>query len=414
MIGISLSLFAFGQITHKESTLQEMLISFMSLFVIIAVSIWGKRNFVIFATLIGMLLGALITLIFEIATTAVELEVPELAILYWPMDMPSFSMGLVPGILTGTIGCLVRCTGDIVASAQMTDQKWKRPDYSQISRGVMADGLGSLFAGLIGVIGTNTYSGSVGLVAASRVASRRIGFFIAAGWIFLAVMPNSALIVIWIPKGIFGATLFFVALFVIRSGINLLGQRLFDTRKTILVGSALALGLSYDNINLRDAFLRAHVHESVSAILLLLISGILLNIFFRIGIKKTREQKFIVDVNSERINQFLLECGQAWSARSEAIFRASAVGEEVNEYLNHLENPPKELHMKVSFDELTIDIEFRWIGLSHEIGLSAISGNKDLDINLISKRLMWHHSDKLRVRTDVSGESYLQVQIDDH
>ena len=125
------------------------------------------------------------------------------------------------------------------------DRGWKRNNFQLMGAGTLADGLGTMFAGALGVLGVNTYSGSVGLCAATGVRSRHVGVLAGCGWILLGVVPGAAGLVASIPSGVLGAACLFSATFTIRIGAGMIAQRMFDAKRTFTVGCALVLGLSY-------------------------------------------------------------------------------------------------------------------------------------------------------------------------
>ena len=90
---------------------------------------------------------------------------------------------------------------DLTACQQLTDPNWKSPDFKAIRAGTLADGMGCVVAGVLGVLGTNTYSGSVGLAAANGVHARRVGIAAGVGWIALGFIPGAAGVLYAIPAG---------------------------------------------------------------------------------------------------------------------------------------------------------------------------------------------------------------------
>ena len=225
MLGLSLALLAINQMSPGGVTEHDSIIAIVSLGIMIGLSVWGRPSLGSLATLAGIAAGAALTLTSGFLAGS-EFSLPaDMAPLYWPMAMPNVSSILIPGIVTGALGCLIRCTGDIVASEQMCNPKWKRPDYGLISRGVFADGLGTVFAGLLGVMGTNSYSGSVGLVAASRIAARRVGYFRGSGLGPAGAHARFCADSRPVAEGHSGAALFYVSAYIVKSGISILSQR---------------------------------------------------------------------------------------------------------------------------------------------------------------------------------------------
>jgi NCS2 family nucleobase:cation symporter-2 len=71
---------------------------------------------------------------------------------------------LLPFIVAAFASTL-RAMGDITNCQRLNDKDWVRPDMKSLVGGVAANGLASIFCGLAGSSGPNTYSSSVRLSA---------------------------------------------------------------------------------------------------------------------------------------------------------------------------------------------------------------------------------------------------------
>ena len=205
-------------------------------------------------------------------------------------------------------------------------------DYDNIEAGVLADGLGTLAAGLIGTVGLNTYSASVGLAVATEVLSRRVAR-LGIGWILLAVLPGSSTLVLAIPQSVLGAALLFASAFIVLSGVSILGQRLLDARRTVTVGLGFLLGISFDEL---PAFYQQSLPPVVqsivgSSLVLGLLTALALNAVFQIGARKSTRLAWAPESGFEPMKQFLLESGGLAGARTDAIRRLVQLAEEFNE-----------------------------------------------------------------------------------
>ena len=139
--------------------------------------------------------------------------------------------------------------------------------------------------------------------------------------------------------------------------------------------------------------------------------AIVLNLVFRAGVRQTNSRKFAVEQNSETVKQFINECGRTWGARNDAIFRTSAVAEEVNEYLKGMENPAGSFELKISFNELAITLDFFWVK-EHPTVRAAVSPDDAID--QMPLRIIRHYSDRLVMREDKQGQTRMTIEIDDN
>src|SRR3954452_748130 len=134
----------------------------------------------------------------------------------------------------------------LTASQRMLDDDWKRPDMKPISRGVLADGLTVICAGICSVFAVNVSASSVGLTAATGVASRRVAYATSAIFVLMAFVPMVTRLLSMIPAPIVGATLVFTSCAILKNGVETIAARLYDTRKTLSVGLAIMAGLAVE------------------------------------------------------------------------------------------------------------------------------------------------------------------------
>ena len=83
-----------------------------------------------------------------------------------------------------TIGC-------ILTAQKVNDPHWVRAERRSIEGGVLADGVASLAAGLLGALPVNTSNSAVGLTAATGITSRVVAWPTAAILVLLGCSPDS-------------------------------------------------------------------------------------------------------------------------------------------------------------------------------------------------------------------------------
>jgi NCS2 family nucleobase:cation symporter-2 len=137
----------------------------------------------------------------------------------------------------GFVSCAVRLQGDPDADVMTAARK-----------GVLADGLGTVAAGLLGGLGVNASASSAGLILATKISSRRVGFVIAALLVLLGFQPHFAAALAIMPRGVIAAVLVFTSLFVLTNGMEMIVGAGISAEKTICVGLAVTGGLAFDLI----------------------------------------------------------------------------------------------------------------------------------------------------------------------
>ncbi|MEP9380541.1 solute carrier family 23 protein [Aquabacter sp. CN5-332] len=336
----------------------------VALFVMIGFTVWGAAGVRNLAVLIGLIAGVAFHILFDMHDLA---EKPDGAVWFsfptWPLAIPSFEMGLLPGFLAGSISCTLRAFGDIVVSQRANNREWKRPDYVSIQAGILGDGIGTVAAGMIGTMGLNTYSASVGLSVATEVFSRRVGLVIGFGWIALGLLPGSARLLFAIPENVLAAALLFASAFIVLSGISILGQRMVDRRRTIAVGLGFLAGLSFDQFPAVYAQYLPPALFSVlnSSLVLALFTALALNALFRIGSHQSYELIWHPADGSAQLKQFLLDSGAHAGARTDAVDRLVLAGEEFSEAAPSLSSSSA-ISVSARFDEYALTLSFAWTG----------------------------------------------------
>ncbi len=386
------------------------------LVVMVVLAAWGSPPWRAMAVLVGLAAGTVVHLALGLGAPRPEVSVkPLLELIRWPLVTPSFSIGLLPGFLAGALAAILRSFGDMVASQRANDPEWRRPDYPNIEAGVLADGLGTLFAGLIGTLGLNTYSASVGLAVATEVKARRVGLGVGIGWIALAFIPGSSVAVMAIPRPVLGAALLFASAFIVLSGISILGQRMLDARRTIVVGLGFLIGISFDEIpDFYARVLSASAQELLTSSLVLgLFTALVLNALFRIGAVKSRRLVWSPAQGHAILRQFLMDSAAADGARTEEVGRIAQIAEEFATAAPSLAEGPVEVTTR--FDEFVLDVSFAWTGGALQPGPAPTfdaSVDEEAMLNGVTFLLISRLADRTHRRILPDGRQELRCEVD--
>ncbi|TCK30271.1 xanthine/uracil permease [Ancylobacter aquaticus] len=422
MIGIILGIVALklivGYDTGHPLVLSQTGPALAALAIMIGVAVWGGPRLRTIAVLLGLGAGLALHLSFHQPVGAVHLDAGDFVPggLTWPLLTPRFDLVLVPGFLVGALACTLRAFGDVVASQKINDPDWKRPDYASIEAGILADGVGTLAAGMIGTMGLNTYSASVGLSVATEVLARRVVIGVGIGWIALAFLPRAATLLLVVPQGVLGAALLFAATFVVLSGISILGQRVLDARRTLTIGLALFLGLSFDDL---PGFYAEHLPPALqpfitSSLVLALLAALVLNALFRIGTRTIHRLSWSPRDGHAPLRHFLAEIGAREGVRAEALLRVTQLADEFAEAAPSL-SPTSLITVTARFDEYALELTFAWSGraLAPGPGLTLdIDADEDAQMNGVVFALMSRLADRLTARELPEGRHELTCRID--
>jgi NCS2 family nucleobase:cation symporter-2 len=310
--------------------------------------------------LIGLVVGYAAALIAGLvpATLFTANPAPMLAVPQFGHLGLSFDANLVLPFLVAALVSSVKSIAVVTACQRTNDANYIRPDLATINRGVLADGLVTALSGLMGTAPCNAASASPGLAAATGVTSRRVAYVIAGLMALLAFSPAAASVFSAIPDAVAGPILLFSACFVITSGVEVLASRLLDSRRILVIASAILAGTGAETVAARaNALPEALQQITASPLLLGTVVAFILNLVFRPGMR--RNSVLTLDAGSldiQQVHDFMDARGAAWGARPEAINRAGFALAELIESLVHHCKARGPIQVEARFNEFRIDL----------------------------------------------------------
>jgi nucleobase transporter 1/2 len=148
------------------------------------------------------------------------------------------------GMLAGYLASMIESIGDYYACARISEAPV--PTGNMISRGLGAEGLGCLVAGILQTgNGTTTYSENIGSIGLTKVASRRVVRCGAAVMLVIPVIGKFGAILATLPMPVVGAM--FVGLFGMIASVGLSNLQLVNlnnSRNLFIIGISFFCGLS--------------------------------------------------------------------------------------------------------------------------------------------------------------------------
>ena len=372
MVGITVIRFAslnfLGRGTEDTVTApSELFVAFLTLGVMVGLNVWSKGKLKMFCVLIGMAVGYLAAYILGLMSESQIQTVSDSPFLWFPATRHpgwSFSLFLVIPFFVAMVCSTLKSVGDLTLCQKINDADWKRPDMTNIGKGILADSIGCMAGGIFGGMGQSTSSSNIGLSIATATTSRIIAYAMGLLLIVLAFFPKLCGLFAIMPKPVLGATLIFAVSFMIVAGIQIIVSRMIDARKTFVVGISLIFGLSVDIIP--EVF--AHIHPWIrpifsSSLSLAAITALTLNFIFRIGIAKKVKLTIPPAIKSlDEVFEFMEKNGGAWGARRDVMSKATGATNEFLEAMieHNLTKDPIDIY--VTFDEFNLDVNVRYRG----------------------------------------------------
>lgn len=134
--------------------------------------------------------------------------------------------------------------GDMTATSQLSglapvgDEHWRR-----LSGGLLADGLTSTLSAAFGGFPSTTYAQNNGVIQLTGVASRRVGYVMAAILAVLGLVPAVGRWVTVVPPPVLGAVALMLFGLVAVSGLRLIATAGLGQREAAIVALSLGVGL---------------------------------------------------------------------------------------------------------------------------------------------------------------------------
>jgi NCS2 family nucleobase:cation symporter-2 len=375
-VGVTVAVLGFRYIIGSGSAQpigwQHWLVVGVTLGITVGLNVWADGQARMFCALIGMVAGYLAAIAtgllgsgdFQVLAALPLIAAPTLGHLGW-----SFSTAMTLPFVIGALAAALKAVGLLAVCQRINDAGWVRPDMTSLSRGVLADGLGNVLAGLLGSVGVNTSAPGVGLIAATGVASRVIGFAIGAMLIALAFFPMATGVLLVMPPAVIGASLVFGGCFILINGLQTITSRMLDARRTLVIGLAMSAGIAAEMIPNFAANVPSALQPIVSSSLVLgTITALLLNGLFRIGQRKRVSLTLDPSVpQPARLEEFFGESGRRWGARPDVMARVAFGINQAIEVIGDYCEPRGALEVEAQFDEFNLDVRIAYQGTALEL-----------------------------------------------
>jgi xanthine permease XanP len=342
-----------------------------ALAIMVGLNIWTTGRLKLFCILIGMVAGYAAAAAFglltwndlSVAFDRAAFAMPTASHISWAFDWEL----VVPFAVAG-LAAAMNTTATITTYQRLSDAEWVKPDMKSISRGVLADGIATVCAGLFGTYGLVVASANVGLVAATGVSSRVIAFACAALLLAIAVQPTLVGLLAIMPRPVMASALLFTAAFIMIGGIQIISSRVLDSRRTLVVGMGLA---TFIIVSVYPSAFAGVPHWAQTIVTTPLVAATLvalaLNLIFRMGIRRDVSMTFQSSRHSTAdITNFIERCAGMWGARRDVMNRVEfAVQQSVEAIVDvcEIDGP---IAVKMSYDEFVVGASIAYSGAALE------------------------------------------------
>src|SRR5580692_3907715 len=177
-------------------------------------------------------------------TASIWIQIP-LPLAYGFAFRPEFLIAFIlPYVIT-----TLETIGDVTATSQLSDEPISGPVYWQrIRGGVMGDSLNSLIAGLLNSFPSTTFAQNNGVIQLTGVATRQVGYWVAAALCLLGLIPEFGRWIALLPGPVLGAVTFLLFGFVATAGIRILQRVHLGHRELLIVAFSLGTGVGVQSV----------------------------------------------------------------------------------------------------------------------------------------------------------------------
>ncbi len=352
-----------------NNAVPHILTAALTLATLIILHVYVRHRLRLFTNLIGLAVGLVFSALagqldprdIELFHHAAWLSIPKVPLFGWDFQ-PEV---IIPFAVTGFVLALTSVGVQTIAQRN-NDRDWKGPDFVSISRGIRAEGVMHVLAGLLNALPMVASGGAVALAAASGCTSRTIAYWTGGLLILISFLPK--IIGFWflMPDSVTGAMFLFLATFTTVNGLQLVASRVLDARKVLAIGLGFVTAIAYEPLRalIEGAAPSLRLVTFSSFAMSVLVTVILLAVF-RIGNARRVVRRFPVGHTSHTdVSDFIEAEGGRWGARVDVVQRGAFTAAQAIDLIGqNLVDPARPvIEVATRYDDVVFDIAVRYEG----------------------------------------------------
>jgi xanthine permease XanP len=253
LLAVTVMPYAFMQFPSPapgESAWQAPLVAFVSLATILGFSFFGSNKLRLWAPVIGIVAGTLLSALFgdldvTRVTEAAWIGIPALSVPGLDLSFGPAFWSLLPAFVIVTVVGAIETFGDAIAIQRISNRNEVPVDFRTVQGALNADGLGNLLSGLLGTLPNTTYSTSISVVDLTGVAARKVGVFCGVLILVLAFFPKVSAAILSIPAPVVGSYILVLILLLFMHGVRMVARDGLTYEKGFIVGMGFWLGAGF-------------------------------------------------------------------------------------------------------------------------------------------------------------------------
>ncbi|MGL4605867.1 MAG: uracil-xanthine permease family protein [Eubacteriaceae bacterium] len=281
LLGIGANYFAGGVGSPDFASWQNLTLGAIVFLTVILLQKYAKGMFKVTAILIGLFVGSLVAVFmgkidFSPILTAGWIEIP------LPLHfVPEFRLDVILAFAAVYIVSSLETLGNTSGITMAGFDREATPEEN--SGAILADGLGSMFAGIFNCLPNTAFGQNAGIVAMTKVVNR---FCIATGAAILVIaslVPKIGAIFASIPASVLGGAVITVFAMILINGVKMIAKAGFSENNILMLSVTFGLGYGLSLVpqiaEQLPTFLRFIFGDTVASVCII---AVLANIFFNI------------------------------------------------------------------------------------------------------------------------------------
>ncbi len=143
----------------------------------------------------------------------------------------------------------IEAYGDITANSQISGLPVEGDAFMKRARGgILADGFNSMLAGALNSFPNSIFAQNNGMIQLTGIASRRVGYYIAAMLVLLGFFPYIGLVFSLMPEPVLGGATLLMFGTVAAAGVRIVASQNIHRKATLVIALSLSAGVGVEMV----------------------------------------------------------------------------------------------------------------------------------------------------------------------
>ena len=198
------------------------------------------------SVIIGIIVGYIVASFFgmvhfeQLAMNSINIPVP----FKWGVK---FDISAILGLGIVYLVTSIEAAGDITANSMISGLSIEDESYhARVRGGVLADGVNSAVAGVFNSFPNSVFAQNNGLIQLTGVASRYVGYWIAALLLILGLFPAIGMLFATMPDPVLGGATLLMFGMVAAAGIRIIASQKIGRKESLVLAISFGFGLGVE------------------------------------------------------------------------------------------------------------------------------------------------------------------------